>query len=316
MPPRSPLPPRHGLGAAWLRTPDRGRETADWPTMGAWLRDRLPERVDVAAMLAAERFVDGAGVVVGADDPYRPHSFVWFHRDLRDEAPVPGAIEVLHRDERLVVVDKPPFLSTIPRGRHVTQSVVVRLRDELGLPDLTPVHRLDRVTSGVLVLATQRRWRGAYQELFARQEVRKTYQALAPFRPDLALPVTVRDHVRKQRGRWQADVVEDAPVNAITEVELDHRVGEDLAVYRLRPATGRTHQLRVHLWHLGIPIVGDPLYPEVLDLEVDDFSTPLQLVARELAMTDPVDGRERRFTSRRTLPVEGEAAAGADDAVG
>ena len=58
MPPRSPLPPRHGLAAAWLRTPDRGVPRPDpWPTMGAWLRDRLPERVDIDAMLDEQRFV-------------------------------------------------------------------------------------------------------------------------------------------------------------------------------------------------------------------------------------------------------------------
>ena len=120
----------------------------EWPTMGDWLRDRLPEHVDVAEMLAGERFVDEDGRPVREDDPYAPHRFVWFHRDLRDEPEVTAPIHVVHRDERLVVVDKPAFLSSIPRGRHVMQSVVVRLRAELGLPDLSPLHRLDRVTSG------------------------------------------------------------------------------------------------------------------------------------------------------------------------
>ena len=134
--------------------------------MGAWLRDRLPEHVDVAAMLEAQRFVDEDGRAVREDDPYAPHRFVWFHRDLRDEPEVAAPIHVVHHDERLVVVDKPPFLSSIPRGRHVMQSVVVRLRAELGLPDLSPLHRLDRVTSGLLMLATERQWRGPYQSLF------------------------------------------------------------------------------------------------------------------------------------------------------
>jgi tRNA pseudouridine32 synthase/23S rRNA pseudouridine746 synthase len=167
MPPRSPLPTRHGLGAAWVRTPDRGR-SEPWPTMGAWLRHRLSERVDVERLLADERFVYDDLRPVREGDDYTPHTFVWFHRDLRDEPMVPGELPVLHRDERIVVVDKPAFLSTIPRGQHVLQSVVVRLRAELGLPELTPLHRLDRVTSGVLMLATERRWRGAYQQLFER----------------------------------------------------------------------------------------------------------------------------------------------------
>ena len=305
MPPESPLPARHGLSAARLRTPDRDRSRADeWPTMGAWLRDRLPEHVDVAAMLADERFVDEDGRAVREDDPFAPHRYVWFHRDLRDEPEVTAPIHVVHRDERLVVVDKPAFLSSIPRGRHVMQSVVVRLRAELGLPELSPLHRLDRVTSGLLMLATEQRWRGPYQTLFERRAVSKTYWALAPLREDLALPVVVRNHIQKERGSWQAEVVPGAPVNAETLVELESEV-DGRGIYRLTPRTGRTHQLRLHLWGLGIPIVDDPLYPVVRDVEVDDFRHPLQLLAGEVAFTDPVDDRRRVFGSVRRLPLVG-----------
>jgi tRNA pseudouridine32 synthase/23S rRNA pseudouridine746 synthase len=286
-----------------VRTPDRDRTRPEpAPTLGAWLRLRLPDRVDVDAMLAAGRFVLDDGTVLEGDEPYRPHTFVWFHRDLREEPEVPGEVTVLHEDERLLVVDKPPFLATIPRGRHVRQSVTVRLRDALDLPELTPAHRLDRITSGVLVLVKERRWRGAYQSLFARREVDKTYLALAPHRPDLALPATVRDHLRKDRGTLRAEVVPGAPVNAVTRIEREEVRG-DLAVYRLSPATGRTHQLRIHLCGLGVPIVGDPLYPDVLDVAVDDMTTPLQLLAHRLAFVDPVDGAPRAFVSRRALPL-------------
>ncbi|WP_427385479.1 pseudouridine synthase [Janibacter sp. G56] len=303
MPPRSPLPSRHGLDAAWVRTPDADPgNPRPWPTLSAWLRHKLPQGVDVDAMLEGGRFVHEDGSPVLLDDAYRPHTFVWFHRDLRDEEEVPGDLAVLHHDERLVVVDKPPFLSTIPRGRHVRQSVVVRLRDELGLPELSPLHRLDRVTSGVLMMATERRWRGPYQSLFEHRRVEKTYLALAPWRDDLAFPLTITNHIRKTRGVWQAEVVPDAPVNAETLIEVESRAG-DLAVYRLTPRTGRTHQLRVHLNGLGIPIVNDPLYPVVRDVSVDDFSRPLQLLASTLRFVDPVDGAARRFVSVRDLPL-------------
>jgi tRNA pseudouridine32 synthase/23S rRNA pseudouridine746 synthase len=273
--------------------------------MGEWLRHKVVEHVDVSRMLLDERFVYDDLRIVRGDDPYAPHTFVWFHRDLRDEAVVPGGLPVLHRDERIVVVDKPPFLSTIPRGKHVQQSVVVRLRDELGLPELSPVHRLDRITSGVLLLATERRWRGSYQLLFQRGEVRKTYRALAPWRADLELPITVRNHLRKVRGAMQAEVVTDVPVNAETLIEVDSRDG-DRAVYRLTPHTGKTHQLRMHLHGLGIPIVDDPLYPTVTETSIDDFSRPLQLLASSLEFTDPVDGSERGFESVRRLPLLAE----------
>ena len=271
--------------------------------MGAWLDERLSEFVDVAEFLAQGRFVYESGAAVAGGDPYRPYTFVWFHRDLAEETFVPGPIHVIYRDDRIVVIDKPAFLSSIPRGRHVVQSVVVRLRAELELPELSPLHRLDRVTSGLLVLATERRWRGAYQSMFQRQEVAKTYRALAPLLPGLDLPVTVRNHLATSRGRWQAEVVPDAPVNAESLIELDSVI-DGLGSYRLTPRTGRTHQLRLHMLGLGIPISDDPIYPVVRDIAIDDFTRPLQLLANEVRFTDPIDGKARHFASLRTLPLQ------------
>nr|RZI36921.1 Ribosomal large subunit pseudouridine synthase A [Cryobacterium sp. SO1] len=275
--------------------------------MGAWLQERVSESVDVAGFLDQRRFVYENGTPVAGADPYRPTTFVWFHRDLADERVVPGALHVIYRDERIVVIDKPPFLSSIPRGRHVVQSVVVRLRAQLGLPELSPLHRLDRVTSGLLVLATERRWRGAYQTMFQRGEIHKVYRALAPFCPTLELPVIVRNHLAARPGLWQGEVVPGAPVNAESVIELEGRHGA-VGRYRLTPRTGRTHQLRLHMLGLGIPIIDDPVYPVVQDVSVHDFQRPLQLVASELAFTDPIDGGARRFESVRRLPLPVEAA--------
>lgn len=272
--------------------------------MGSWLRHHVHAQVDADRLLAEGRFVYGDGRVVRDDDPYGVQVFVWFHRDLRDEPEVPGEIPVLYRDERVVLVDKPPFLSTVPRGNHVVQSLVVRLRDELDLPELTPMHRLDRVTSGLVLCTVHRRDRAAYQLMFEHSSIRKTYRALAPWRDGLD-GATVRNHIRPIPRTGSAEVVPGAPVNAETLIEVEERRG-DLAVYRLTPRTGRTHQLRLHLWGLGAPIVDDPLYPADLHVDIDDFSRPLQLLASELAYTDPVDGRARRFASPRRLPLGAE----------
>ncbi len=296
-----------------MRTPDLDRTNLlPWPTIAAWLHERLSEFIDVAAFVNEQRIVYETGAPVHMHDTYRPHTFVWFHRDLSHEATVPGEIHVVHRDEHLVVIDKPAFLSTIPRGKHVQQSVVVRMRDELGLPELSPLHRLDRVTSGLLIMATEKRWRGAYQTMFQRGEVHKTYRALAAVLPDheRELPVVVRNHLRKERGRMQAEVVPDAPANAesLIELESEFRAAPGAeknpqGVYRLSPRTGRTHQLRMHMWGLGVPISGDPLYPVVQDVAIDNFETPLQLLASEVQFDDPLSHESRHFVSVRRLPL-------------
>lgn len=268
--------------------------------MRAHLVDRLPHvdpaRID--AMLDAGEIVTGSGPL-GPDSAFVGSTTLFLHREPPDEAEVPFPVEILHRDDDLVVVDKPHFLATIPRGRHVRQTVLVRLRHELGLPSLSPAHRLDRATAGVLLLVVRPELRGVYQTLFARGRVSKEYEALARHDPDLVLPTTVRSRIVKRPGRFQA-VTEPGEPNAETRIEAaGHRGG--VGRYRLLPRTGRTHQLRVHLAGLGIPILGDDVYPELVPRADGDFSRPLQLLSRSLAFDDPVTGRPRRFVSRRTL---------------
>jgi tRNA pseudouridine32 synthase / 23S rRNA pseudouridine746 synthase len=264
------------------------------------LVDRLP-RVDPAridAMLAERRIV-GTDGPIAPDAPFEPDSFLWFHRDLPDEVAVPFEIDVVHRDERLVVVDKPHFLATIPRGRHILQTALVRLRRELDLPTLSPAHRLDRVTAGLLMFVVRPQDRGLYQSLFRDRRVHKTYQAIARDDPGLELPQTVVSRIVKHRGVICALEEPGAP-NAQTRVErLEQRAG--LARFRLTPSTGRTHQLRLHMSGLGVPILGDDFYPELRERPLDDFRHPLQLLAETLEFVDPVDGTARRFRTRRTL---------------
>lgn len=281
----APLPVRDGLGPARVRL--RGGAVL------VELADRFGEAA--AAKVLAGEVVTADGDVVTAGTVLPPGAFVYLYRELRDEVPVPFDIPVLYRDDDIVVVDKPHFLATMPRGRHVAQTALVRLRRELDLPELSPAHRLDRLTAGVLLFTTRRGLRGAYQTMFARGEVRKTYLARAAKDPALEFPLVVRNRIVKRRGQLQA-VEESGEPNA--ETLVDH-LGDGL--YRLTPRTGRTHQLRVHMASLGLPIVNDPLYPEVTDVAPDDFSRPLQLLARRLEFTDPLSGRQCDFVSTRTL---------------
>ncbi|MFE6923211.1 RluA family pseudouridine synthase [Nocardia sp. NPDC057663] len=291
-----PLPKRHGLDPARLRLPEDGH----WTTVRDHLVERLP-RVDpgrIDEMLRAGEIVDLTGPL-GPEAPFVPGGAVWFHRDLPVEQTVPFEIGIVHRDDDILVVDKPHFLATIPRGQHILQTALVRLRRELDLPDLIPAHRLDRVTAGLVLFVVNPAARGAYQTMFHHRTVRKEYEAVAPYDPALELPRTVRSRIIKEKQVLAAQEVDGEP-NTETEVELvEHRDG--LGRYRLRPHTGRTHQLRLHMNSLGVPILGDDFYPAITDKSVDDYTRPLQLLAASLEFTDPISGQPRRFETRRSL---------------
>ena len=276
---------RDGLGPARVRL--RGGSVL------VELADRFGEAA--AGKVLNGEVVAADGSVVTVSTVLQPNSIVYLYRDLPDEVPVPFDVPLLYRDDDIVVVDKPHFLATMPRGSHVAQTALVRLRRELAMPDLSPAHRLDRLTAGVLVFTTRREVRGAYQTMFARGEVSKVYLALSSCEPRRDFPLTIRSRIIKRRGCLQA-VEEPGEPNAETLVER-----LDDGRYRLTPRTGRTHQLRVHMSALGIPITGDPLYPNVTDVDAGDFSTPLRLLAHSLEFDDPLSGVHRRFVSDRTM---------------
>ena len=296
MPPRSPLPQRHGLDAAWIRTPSVGRDgPPPWETLGAFLTSRLPARANVADMLAAGEFVDKHCRPLDGTEPFSPHTFVWFHRPLAPEVPVPFPLTVLEVDEHVAVVDKPHFMATMPRGAHVQQTALVKARIMLDLPELAPAHRLDRLTAGVLLFTTRREYRGAYAGVFQAGRAHKEYEAIAAYDAGMEFPLRVSNRIEKRRDSLQATVVDGAP-NAETLIEVAEVRGTH-ARYRLTPSTGKTHQLRVHMAGLGLPIVGDSLYPEAREVEPSDFSDPLRLVARRLRFVDPISGVARNYMS-------------------
>lgn len=277
-------------------------DTPTFPTVLGYLVDRFPkDATRLRQKMALGEIVDAGGSPLTEDSASTPRADIYLYRDPPDEPVVPFPVEILHRDENLLVVDKPHFLATTPRGAYVTRSALVVLRRELDLPELAPAHRLDRLTAGVLVFTVRPDARRAYQELFADRAVTKVYDAVARYDPDLELPRTIVSRMIKERGVLRAEEVPGEP-NAETRVELaahDARHG----LYTLYPRTGRTHQLRVHMNSLGVPILGDNFYPDFYEVADDDYSDPLRLLARSLSFRDPFSGIERRFESARQLQL-------------
>lgn len=294
-----PLGQRAGIDPVRLRLPPdpEGR----WQTVRDHLHDRFGEVIGAArvdSMLDAGRFHTFDGPL-SRETPYTASAQVFFHRDFAPEERVPFEVGIVYRDDRVVIADKPHFLATTPRGRHITETLLARLRRDLELPTLQPAHRLDRLTAGLVLLVVRPEDRGAYQSLFQRRQVHKEYRAVAPYDTEVRLPATVRSHIVKERGEMAARELPGDP-NSESHIELLAAEG-GLGLYRLVPATGRTHQLRVHMNSLGLPILHDPLYPQVQPAGPDDHPRPLQLLAYELDFIDPVTGEPRRFSSAQRL---------------
>lgn len=249
-------------------------------------------------------------------DVVQPGEDIWFYRMPAAERPIPYEILIIHEDEDLLVVDKPPYLATMPRGRHITETALVKMRVLTGHQELTPAHRLDRLTSGVLVMVKRPELRGMYQTLFARREATKTYEAIGDYRPKLVPgdePIIWESHIEKVRGQVQAYVTDDEPntrtrVVSVTPVTDDEQAQLEAlhgplvrqGRYVLAPETGKTHQLRIHMRDAGVPILGDPLYPVLHAVDDEDYTTPMHLIARSLTFIDPQTNLLRTFRSVRS----------------
>ncbi len=242
--------------------------------------------------------LDAKGHAVAMDTPYMEGQKIYYYRHMPDEPHIPFVETILYQDEHLLVADKPHFLPVSPTGRYVQETLLVRLKLRTGLDDLTPIHRIDRDTAGLVLMSVQSSSRNAYAEMFRRRAVRKTYEAIAPYRSDIPMPLVRRSRLGPGATFMQMSEV-PGETNSETHIELIERLGP-MARYRLQPITGKRHQLRVHLCALGIPICGDQIYPELApepDPATLDYTLPLQLLAKSLNFIDPVTGGPRSFTS-------------------
>ncbi|WP_447589859.1 pseudouridine synthase [Aquipseudomonas campi] len=251
--------------------------------------------------MARGRVLDADGLPVGPLHGYRQGLRIQYFREVLAETPIPFVEQVLHVDEHLVVADKPHFLSVMPAGEYVEETLQARLTRRLGNPHLVPLHRIDRHTAGLVLFSANPSSRGAYQALFRERKIDKRYEAIAPALPHLDFPVqrTTRLVASEPFFRMQEG---PGVANTETRIEVIERNGEWWR-YRLFPVTGKKHQLRVHMAALGAGICNDTFYPALRDErdEADDYSRPLKLLAQALAFVDPLTGQARMFESGLTL---------------
>lgn len=296
------LPVCNGVGPSCVSLP-----AGAWPRVIDFLVARFPAipETEWVARMACGNVVDDHGNRVAPTQAYRPHGKLYYYRSLPQESPKAPEASILFEDELLVVADKPHFLPVTPAGKYLQETLLVRLRRKLAIDTLAPLHRIDRETAGVVLFAKQASARKHYSALFAERAVDKTYQAIAPWRAELRFPLvrhsTLVSADNFMQMREVVDGMQSPPApNAHTTIELLHTEGA-LARYRLKPLTGKRHQLRVHMAALGLPILGDRIYPELQPEGGDDPANPLRLLAESIAFCDPITGAERRFSSRQTL---------------
>lgn len=232
--------------------------------------------------------------------PYTGNTHLYYYRFLSEEIHVPFEHEILFENDVLLVVDKPHFLTMSPTGQYIQQTLLVRLKHQTQNPDLTPIHRLDRETAGVVMFCKKPEYRGLYQNLFANREIKKVYHAIAPYHKQLIFPQTTKHHMVKGDVFYTMQILENKIPNSETDITLlEHN--HKIAKYALYPKTGKQHQLRVHLNALGIPILNDSFYPHIMHKEPHDFSRPLQLLAKSLEFLDPVTQQVMYFESNYCL---------------
>ena len=282
-----------------------GLPAGPWPTLLDFLTERFPNVTPQTwlARMARGEVIDERGQPVlphrAAQAPYAAHQRLYYYREVPDEPHIPFEEVVLFEDAHLLVVDKPHFLPVMPSGGYLRETVLVRLKHKLDLDDLVPIHRIDRDTAGLVLFSKQPASRAAYCALFSQHVVRKTYEAIAPWRPDLSWPMTRASRIR-EAGHFMLQHEVTGQPNAITHIDVLEVRGA-LARYQLKPVTGQRHQLRVHMLGLGLPILNDGLYPNLTPEDQVDYARPLQLLAKKLEFVDPIKCETRQFESARVL---------------
>ena len=210
------------IGASRVRLPH-----AAYPLLLDFLAERFTaiSRDTWQQRMLAGKVLDEQQRCLSPVEPYQAGVLVHYFREVPDEPLVPFTETILYQDEHLVAVDKPHFLATIPAGRYVEETVLRRLMKRLNNPDIVPVHRLDRLTAGVVLFSVNPSSRDAYQKLFRERKVFKCYEALAAALPDKQWPHRQRSRLEPAQEFFRMQEVAGV-VNSETVIELCKQQGD------------------------------------------------------------------------------------------
>lgn len=299
---KSPLPMRDGVSASRVWLPKNTDN--NWTTILDFLIERFPF---ISSEILQERMsrgdiVDETGNPFSVESLYQGELFLFYYREIPDEPVIPFKEKILFKNENFIVVDKPHFIPVTPGGRYVKESLLARLKHHYQIEEISPIHRLDRETAGIVMFTCNSEVRGAYQSLFQKRQVSKVYEAIAPRSNFLDFPLTHKSRITKSETFFIMKE-EEGEINSETNISVLETKG-DLARYQLKPITGKQHQLRVHMMSLGIPILHDPFYPELLPCKGEDYSSPLQLLAKTISFIDPISNEEQFFKSEQDLDLD------------
>lgn len=165
------------------------------------------------------------------------------------------SFQLVELNDQFVVINKMPGISF--HTENEVLGIVERVKAELGFDELYPVHRLDKITSGLLVLARTPEVNSKISKLFREREVEKYYLAISDRKPSKKQGMIKGDMVRSRRSTWKLTKTLDNP--AITQF-FSTSLEPGKRLFIVRPKTGKTHQIRVALNSIGAPVLGDPLY--------------------------------------------------------
>ncbi|ABM03341.1 pseudouridine synthase [Psychromonas ingrahamii 37] len=269
----------------------------------------------IDARIWRQRITDGKvhyhdGSLVTARSPFQPQQRIYYYREVESEPSIPFKETILFQDEHILVAHKPHFLAVTPGGKYVNECLQNRLRRSTGIEALQTLHRLDRVTAGLVMFSVNPDTRHRYHQLFKTRQIHKSYQAIAS--------ISDAENLTGQEWEIKNRIVQGEPRfrMRVTEGEANShsvirclRQSAQTALFELTPVTGKTHQLRVHMQALGLPILNDKYYPQLEPLSADNYAAPLQLLAKELQFIDPVTEKPRCFRSDSNLLLQSDIAA-------